>query len=57
MTMQNVTYKITGDWNVAGKAPGDIVTDEDLKGSNISVLIEAGCITPIKAPKAQAQEN
>lgn len=51
------TYKITGDFNVAGRAPGEIVTDEDLEGNNIPVLIEAGCITPTKAPKAQTQEN
>ena len=51
------SYKITGGFNVAGRAPGEIVTDEDLEGTNIPVLIEAGCITPIKAPKAQNQEN
>jgi len=51
------THQITGGFNVAGRAPGEIVTDEDLEGSNIPVLIEAGCITPIKAPKAQNQEN
>lgn len=51
------TYQITGGFNVAGRAPGEIVTDEDLEGSNIPVLIEAGCITPIKAPKAQKEEN
>lgn len=51
------TYKITGDFNVAGRAPGETLTDEELEGSNIPVLIEAGCITPNKAPKAQTQEN
>lgn len=51
------TYKITGGFNVAGKQPGDTVTDEDLGDINIPVLIEAGCITPTKAPKAQNQEN
>lgn len=57
MTTPRTTYKITGDFNIAGKAPGEIVTDADLKGSTIPVLIEAGCITPTKAPKAQTQEN
>jgi hypothetical protein len=51
------SYKITGGFHVAGKAPGEIVTDEDLEGSNIPVLIEAGCITPMKALKAPNQEN
>lgn len=51
------TYTITGGFNVAGKAPGETVTDEELDGSNIPVLIEAGCITPNKAPKAPTQEN
>jgi predicted ABC-type ATPase len=51
------SYKITGGFNVAGKSTGEIVTDQDLEGTNIPVLIEAGCITPIKAPKAPTQEN
>lgn len=51
------SYEITGGFKVAGKSPGEIVTDEDLEGSNIPVLIEAGCITPIKARKARTQEN
>lgn len=57
MTTPRTTYKITGDFNVAGKAPGEIVTDADLKGSTIPVLIEAGCITPVKAEQAPIQEN
>jgi hypothetical protein len=55
MTMK--TYKITGGFNVAGKQPGDTVTEEDLGDANIPVLIEAGCITPIKAAKADPEEQ
>lgn len=51
------SYQITGGFNVAGKAPGEIVTDDDLEGANVPVLIEAGCITPIKATKATIQEH
>lgn len=51
------SYEITGGFRVAGKAPGEIVTDDDLEECNIPVLIEAGCITPIKAKKATIQES
>lgn len=51
------SYKITGHFNVAGHIPGDIITDDDLEDSNIPALIEAGCITPVKASKPQPQEN
>lgn len=51
------SYAITGTFRVAGHNPGDIVTDDDLEDCNIPSLIEAGCITPTKAPKAPIQEN
>jgi hypothetical protein len=50
-------YKIIGPLQVAGKDPGEIVTSEDLAGSNISALIEAGHIQPIKAAKATKEEQ
>jgi len=51
------TYKITGGFPVAGKNPGETVTDDDLKGANVTVLIEAGCITPTKARKGDSEEQ
>lgn len=37
------TYKVLSDL-VAGKAQGDSITSEELEGSNIDALIEAGHI-------------
>jgi len=50
-------YKIIGPLQVAGKDPGMIVTSEDLAGNNISALVEAGHIEPIKAAKATKEEQ
>lgn len=51
------TYKIIGGFNVAGKQPGETVTEAELGDVNIPVLIEAGCITPTKAAKAESEEH
>jgi hypothetical protein len=35
------TYKVLAD-NIAGKQPGDTITDDELVGANIEALIESG---------------
>jgi hypothetical protein len=40
------TYTITGTFAVAGKQPGERLTDEDTATLDIPTLIEAGLITP-----------
>ncbi len=51
------TNKITGGFPVVGKQPGETVTDDELEGLNVTVLIEAGCITPTKARKGDSEEQ
>ena len=48
-----MTYKITAASEVAGKNPGETLTDDELAAYNVPALIECGAITPIKqaAPK------
>lgn len=48
------TYKIVGPFPVAGRNPGETVTDDDLSayGGVAELLIEAGHITTTKASKA-----
>lgn len=35
-------FKITGNHTVAGKNPGDFVTDNDLEDANVDALVEGG---------------
>lgn len=51
------TYKITSDREIAGKTAGEIVTDDDLAGSNVVALIEAGHITKTKTTKLDTEEQ
>jgi hypothetical protein len=53
------TYKIIGDLPVAGKNPGEIVSDGELEGANVEALIEGGHIAPTtsKAVKASTEEQ
>lgn len=53
------TFKIIGDLAVAGKNPGETVTDTDLEGVNVEALLEGGHIAPnnSKAAKATAEEQ
>ena len=51
------TYKIVGPRPVAGVAPGGTVTDDDLEGSNIEALIEAGHLASPNKSKAKDQED
>jgi len=48
------SYKVLSDL-VAGKKPGDTITDDELLGCNVEALIEGGHITadtkPTKADK------
>jgi hypothetical protein len=37
------TYKVLAD-NIAGKNPGDSITDDELQGINIEALLESGHI-------------
>ena len=47
-------YKVASD-SVAGKQPGDVITEQELEGCNIEALVEAGHIVgeskPSKADK------
>ncbi len=49
-------YKIVGDRQVAGVAPGGTVTDDDLEGCNIEALIDAGHLASPSKSKAKDQE-
>jgi len=35
-------FKITGNHSVAGKTPGDFVTDNDLEDADVDALVEGG---------------
>lgn len=50
------TYKIVGDRKVAEKEPGEILSEEDLAGSNIDALIEGGHLAPTSTTKAAKAE-
>lgn len=39
-------YKVIGDSLIAGHGKGDVVTSEELEGSNIEYLVENGHIEP-----------
>jgi len=43
------TYKIVGPLNVVGHEPGQIVSDDDLKGCDIQHLIGAGHLASTKS--------
>lgn len=45
------SFTVIGGFTVAGKHPGETVTEDELAGANIPVLIDAGCITPNKPTK------
>jgi len=54
-------FRIIGNHNVAGKAPGDVLSDEELAGCNLAALVEGGHLEPIKkavktATSTQADE-
>ena len=44
------TYKVISEL-VSGKSSGDTITDEELSGSSIEALINAGHIEPNKTTK------
>lgn len=46
------SYMVVGDREVAGKKPGEVVSDDELAGSNIPALLEGGHLAPTKAPAA-----
>lgn len=48
------TYKVIAD-NIAGKNPGDSITDEELEGANIEALLDSGHITKTNNKKAEAE--
>lgn len=45
------SYRIVGDREVVGRKPGEVITDDDLDGVNVSALIEGGHVLIIN-PKA-----
>lgn len=45
------SYKISGTRPVAGKQPGETLTDEELDGCNIGALLEGGHLTPATTTK------
>jgi hypothetical protein len=48
-------YKVASD-NVAGKKPGDVITEQELEGCNIDALVEAGHIVgETKSSKAEKE--
>jgi hypothetical protein len=49
------TYKVTSEL-VAGKSLGDTITDDELQGSSIEALINAGHIEPNKTTKKAEAE-
>jgi hypothetical protein len=57
------TYKIVGPLNVVGHEPGEIVSDDDLKGCDIEHLIGAGHLASTKSkttkvdPATSTQED
>lgn len=49
------SYKVASDL-VAGKKPGDTITDQELEGCNIQALIEAGhLVGETKSNKAEKE--
>jgi len=49
-------YKIVGSKPVAGHAPGDTISETDLAGASIEVLVEAGHIVPIASAPSKKQD-
>jgi hypothetical protein len=49
------TYKVTSEL-VAGKSLGDTITDDELQGSSIEALVNAGHIEPTKTTKKAEAE-
>lgn len=35
-------YRIVGSRSVAGKAPGEVLSDEELQGCNLEALVQGG---------------
>jgi hypothetical protein len=50
------SYKVVSDL-VAGKNPGDTITDEELLGVNVEALIEAGHIAGETTTKNKAEKE
>lgn len=48
-------YKVIGDSLIAGHGKGEVVTSEELEGSNIEYLVENGHIEPA-TKKAKEKE-
>lgn len=48
------SYKVISDL-VAGKQPGDTITDEELLGCNVEALIEGGHVAETKPTKADKE--
>jgi len=48
------SYKVISDL-VAGKQPGDTITDEELLGCNVEALIEGGHVAEAKPTKADKE--
>lgn len=50
------TYKVTSN-RIAGKQPGDSISDEELAGVNVDALIEAGHISKTEPRKPKQSEE
>ena len=59
------TFKVSGHREVAGKKPGQVVTEKDLGSANVDALIQAGLISvqvtsskdiPVSNPVEEEQE-
>ena len=49
------SYKVASD-SVAGKQPGDVITEQELEGCNIEALVEAGHIVGESKPNKAEKE-
>jgi hypothetical protein len=51
------TYRITGPRRVAGRLPGESVTDDDLVSCNIAALVMGGHLAPNPTRAAKPETN
>ena len=47
-------YKVVGNHNVSGFAPGDVIGSEELDGCNIGLLVEGGHLEIVQSRAVKA---
>ena len=50
-------YKVVGTREVAGKQPGEVVSESDLAGCNIEALIASGHLATSKTEAAKPNQD